>query len=158
MAKTTELLNDIRTLLKKEEFSDEDLKTLWDLKENFNENIEWMVDMIYSFQWLETEAKIIEENAKARKQFYKNQQERLKWAISFFMHQAGKEKLETGKVRISYRNSSSLEIDPLVEIPMNFAKVKQTIEPDKDLIKEAIKNGELFSRAKIIEKKNIQIK
>lgn len=158
MAKTKELLQDIRKLLTKEEFSDEDLKTLWDLKESFEENIEWMVDMIYSFQWLETEAKVVEENAKARKTFYKNQQERLKSAISFFMHQAGKDKLETGKVRINFRDSEVVVIDTNVSIPMNYSKTKTIIEPDKLLIKEALKNGEKFSRARLEEKKNIQIK
>jgi len=49
MAHTKDLLQDIRELLKQEEFSDEDLKKLGDLKENFNENIEAMADMMYSF-------------------------------------------------------------------------------------------------------------
>lgn len=179
MAKTKELLQDIRELLKQEEFSDEDLKKLWELKENFNENIEAIVEMMYSFAGLETEAKIIEENAKARKQFYKNQQERLKQAISFFMHSAGKDKLETGAVRISFRASESMVILDESKIPDSLKEQKIETVVMNDKIKARLKelkktNEENMAKAKeewkeeieficcdfarLEEKQNIQIK
>lgn len=70
---------------------------------------------------------------------------------------------ENGRHRIGYRKSAQVEVDPgFVEWAKennadDLLRYKEP-EPDKTAIKEAIKSGEVFAFARIVEKKNLQIK
>ena len=70
------------------------------------------------------------------------------------------EKLETAKVRISYRRSSSVEIDPELfwqNPAAAFVRYKDP-EPDKKAISDALKSGGIVPGAKIVEKTSMSIK
>ena len=72
------------------------------------------------------------------------------------------ETFETAKVKVSYRNSES------VEVPKNFdweslkhrkfVIVKKTYAPDKAMLKKLLKEGKTFPFAELVQKRNIQIK
>lgn len=159
--KTKDIIAQIEEIMEQEIFEDSDLEKLWELKENFNEKIESMVDLIDHYKWLELEAKEIEEKAKARKKFYQNSQERLKNIIVFFMNRAGKDKLETGKVRLSFRWSEKVLITNEWLIPEFYLTVKTEVEPNKKAIKEylqTLKDDEVCWWAYLDQTKNLQIK
>lgn len=80
---------------------------------------------------------------------------RLKEAISNAMQMHGIEKIETPLVKLSFRKSSSVEVD---ETLLNQKWFRYKAEPDKSLIKDALKTGEVIEGAAIVEKKSLQIK
>ena len=80
---------------------------------------------------------------------------RLKEAISNAMQMYGLEKVDSALCKLSFRKSSSVEVD---ETKLNQKYFKYTATPDKTLIKEAIKAGEVVDGAEIVEKQNLQVK
>lgn len=67
-------------------------------------------------------------------------------------------KFNTVKVDISYRKSSSVELQDTDLLPDNFKKKVTTVTADKTEIAKSLKNGIEVPGASIIEKQNIQIK
>ena len=67
------------------------------------------------------------------------------------------EKFKTTRVSISYRKSSSVVVDDVLQLPQQFIKYAEP-EPDKTAIKQAINSGEEVSGAHIESKQSIQIK
>jgi hypothetical protein len=72
------------------------------------------------------------------------------------------EKFSTAKVDVSYRKSTALEVDEgFIEWAMKRAKKYLKFkdpEIDKTAVKDAIKSGIELSKARIVDKQNIQIK
>lgn len=66
------------------------------------------------------------------------------------------EKMETPKVKVSYRKSTAVEVDD--RLPKKWCSKKIVYTPDKVAIKTAIQNGKRITGAKIVERQNIQIK
>lgn len=66
------------------------------------------------------------------------------------------EKMETPKMKISYRKSTAVEVDD--RLPKKWCSKKIVYTPDKVAIKTAIQNGKRITGAKIVERQNIQIK
>ena len=88
---------------------------------------------------------------------------RLKAYLGDCMMQAGIDKFENGKMRISFRRSEAVEVDDEfvswaqnsnADDFLNFSKPTANLTA----IKEAMKNGIFFEHAEIVEKQNIQIK
>lgn len=65
-------------------------------------------------------------------------------------------KMETPKVRISFRKSVMVEVDD--RLPKKWCSKKIVYTPDKVAIRTAIQNGKKITGAKIVERQNIQIK
>ena len=84
--------------------------------------------------------------------------ERLENSLSTAMQIFGVEKIETPIVKISFRNSESVEITNESQLDEKFTITKTTVSPDKVAIKTAIKNGEFVEGAVIVYNKNLQIK
>ncbi len=66
------------------------------------------------------------------------------------------EKYKTPRVTIGWRKSVSVEIDPLAVFHDVYTKT--VTSPDKKVIKDALKEGEVIEGAELIERQNIQIK
>ncbi len=66
------------------------------------------------------------------------------------------EKMETSKVKISFRKSVMVEVDD--RLPKKWCSKKIVYTPDKVAIRTAIQNGKKITGAKIVERQNIQIK
>ena len=66
------------------------------------------------------------------------------------------EKMETPKVKVSYRKSTAVEVDD--RLPKKWCSKKIVYTPDKVAIKTAIQNGKRITGAKIVERQNSQIK
>lgn len=66
------------------------------------------------------------------------------------------EKFSTPLVEISYRKSTEVVVDNILEVPFNYTVAD--IKPNKVAIKDALKRGEIIPGARLAEKQNIQIK
>lgn len=65
--------------------------------------------------------------------------------------------MKTTKVAVSFRKSESVEIENEAIVPKKYLRIKKVVEPDKTLIKEALKSGKVKG-CRIVVKNNIQIK
>lgn len=109
---------------------------------------------------IKAEAKNLTERAKAKEK----RADYLKKYISATMQQFGIDKIETARNVIKFGKSSAVEISAgfiewAKDHSENLLRTKVEIEADKAAVKEAIQNGNIpEDLAKIVEKKNIQIK
>ena len=94
----------------------------------------------------------------ARKKALENKSDSLTEYLSTILLLQNKEKFTTSKVAISFRASSAVEILDETLIPQEFIKqeIKETI--DKKGISSALKIGIDVLGARLLAKKNIQIK
>lgn len=67
------------------------------------------------------------------------------------------EKFKTSKVSISYRKSSTVEVDDVYKVPDEYLTYKEP-EPDKMALKAAMKAGKKFDSVRLVDKTNILIK
>ena len=67
------------------------------------------------------------------------------------------QRFETSKVCVTFRKSISTEVDE-ARLPQEWSVKKVTYTPDKTSIKAALLKGEVIIGAKLVEKKNIQIR
>lgn len=67
------------------------------------------------------------------------------------------QKFETAKVAVSFRKSETTEVDENV-LDKKWCREKVTYTPDRTAIKNAIKAGQVVAGARLVTKRNIQIK
>lgn len=103
------------------------------------------------------EIKIEIESLKERETRKRNQADKFKDYLSVFLNG---EKFETSKVLCSFRKSSVCEIENETEFLKKYPQFGKPQPPklSKADVKDALKNGEKFNGAALIEKNNLQIK
>ena len=119
------------------------------------------IDYSYVIKQLDSDCEQIDAELKRLQQLKKvrtNLVERLKNTISDAMNLYEVEKIETPLIKLSFRNSESVEITNEQQLDARFIVTKTVTSPDKKAIKDAIKNGELVEGATISYNKNLQIK
>ncbi len=119
------------------------------------------VDYSYVIKQLDSDCEQIDAELKRLQQLKKvrtNLAERLKNTISDAMNLYEVEKIETPLIKLSFRNSESVEITNEKQLDACFIVTKTVTSPDKKAIKDAIKNGEVVTGATISYNKNLQIK
>ena len=105
---------------------------------------------------LTSEAERIKEEERVlheRRKVKENKADRLKMYLSDALQG---NKFETARVAMSFRKSTSVEIQDVDKLPEKFCKTK--IEPDKTAIKTALRAGVEIAGAELVEKQNLQIK
>jgi len=119
------------------------------------------VDYCYVIKSLESDCEQID-NEIARlnklKKVRSNLTDRLKNTVSSAMQLYEVEKIETPLIKLSFRNSESVEITNESQLDPCFIVTKTVSSPDKKAIKDAIKNGEVVTGATISYNKNLQIR
>ena len=119
------------------------------------------VDYSYVIKQLDSDCEQIDAELKRLQQLKKvrtNLAERLKNTISDAMNLYEVEKIETPLIKLSFRNSESVEITNESQLDACFIVTKTVSSPDKKAIKDAIKNGVLVQGATISYNKNLQIR
>ena len=119
------------------------------------------VDYSYVIKSLDSDCEQIDAELKRLQQLKKvrtNLVERLKDTISNAMNLYEVEKIETPLIKLSFRNSESVEITNESQLDACFIVTKTVSAPDKKAIKDAIKNGEIVTGATISYNKNLQIR
>jgi outer membrane murein-binding lipoprotein Lpp len=89
-----------------------------------------------------------------RERAAKEKAERLK---AYLLDALQGEAYKSTRVNISYRSSSRVIVDDVLNLPPRFVKFKDP-EPDKNAIKDAIKNGEAVNGAHVESCQSIIIK
>ena len=69
-----------------------------------------------------------------------------------------KYKMETPKMKLSYRKSESVNITDIDSIPKEYIKTKTEVSADKTNIKKAIKAGRHINGAELVTNINMQVK
>lgn len=69
-----------------------------------------------------------------------------------------KYKMETPKMKLSYRKSESVNITDIDSVPKEYIKTKTEISADKTNIKKAIKTGQHINGAELVTNINMQVK
>lgn len=134
------------------------LEQLEEIQGEFNDKAS---NIALYIQELQAQAEAIKKKREAlndRQKSTTNKAERLKTYLSDMMNRAGKTKVETDDVRISFRKSESVDILDQSLIPEEYINAKLTVTPDKVSIKKAIKNGQEIAGAMLVENQNLQIK
>ena len=119
------------------------------------------IDYSYVIKQLDSDCEQIDTELKRLQQLKKvrtNLAERLKDTISNAMNLYEVEKIETPLIKLSFRNSESVEITNEKQLDPCFIVTKTVSTPDKKAIKDAIKNGVFVEGATISYNKNLQIR
>lgn len=93
-------------------------------------------------------------NLRARKEHDEKLAESLKIYLS---NALGGQKFKTPRVSVSYRKSSSVEVEDVYKIPDDFL-IYKVPEPNKTMLRAAMNAGQKFDCAKLVTKSNIIIK
>ena len=102
---------------------------------------------------LEPELKRIAAAKRTAENTAKSMKERLLW----FMETTGRTTLPAGIFVVGTQNATSVELTgPAEDLPDEFKKV--TVEPKKDLIKDAIKAGVPVEGARLVVRKHVRIR
>lgn len=99
-----------------------------------------------------------EKNLKERRQAKEKKIERLKDYLTRSMELTGDKLLETPRVKLSFRKSTSVVVEDLDKLPEEYVKVKTEKSADKTALKKAIQGGAEIVGAEIKETQNLQIK
>lgn len=75
----------------------------------------------------------------------------LKNVLTACLNAAGRDKVETAKVRISFQKSVAVSIDDEKALPADFIIYSVTMKPNKIAIKKAIQSGREVSGASLVE-------
>ena len=135
-----------------------DEENLNDLMIAFNEKVDNIACYIKSLEGL-NEAIANEKKAlDARKKANDKKIERLKDYIKYNMMQREMDKLETGRNKISFRKSTSLNIINEDAIPMWFFEQKVEYKLNKTQLTKELKNGQIIEGCELVEKQNLQLK
>lgn len=131
-----------------------DMERLEQLQLERDEKIEnigcWIKNLLSDAEQLKAEA----DKLTARKRVAENKANSLKAYLQEFL--AG-ERFKSSKIAISYRKSESVDVPDWRDIPEDYLKCKEP-EPDKALIKKALKDGQEIAGCALVEKQNMQIK
>lgn len=162
---TTEYKKILDMALGMDEIDDETFEYIKSIDDAIEQKIE---NVTYVIKELSNNVEIINQEidrleSRAHK-YYKNLKSLKEYIIST-MEISGKKKIETPKVTIGVRKSEVTEIDSdfIDEARANnlyklLRMIPARVEPDKAAIKEYIKQGNKLNHAKIIEKKNLNIR
>ncbi len=128
---------------------------------NQSELQEKAINYAYAIKSMDDDVVSINEEIKrlqAIKTAKTNASDRMKESVKNAMQLYGIEKLTSPTLTLSLRKSESVEVDLVEGLSNDFKITKTTVSPDKIAIKQAIKQGERITGARLVEKLNLQIK
>jgi hypothetical protein len=127
-------------------------------KDNFHSKSE---NYAYITKQFDGEMDIIDNEIKRLQQAKKSREktiQRLKDTIELAMLTFDVNKIETPLIKISFRNSESVEVSDVNDLPNEFKTIKLTETADKFKIKDALKSGMFISGCSIKSNRNLQIR
>ena len=127
-------------------------------KDNFHSKSE---NYAYITKQFDGEMDIIDNEIKRLQQAKKSREktiERLKATIEMAMKTFEIDKIETPLIKISFRNSESVEVTDVNDLPNEYKVIKLTETADKLKIKDALKSGMFIEGCSIKTNRNLQIK
>jgi hypothetical protein len=113
----------------------------------------------YVIRSFEYDNDVIDAEIKRLKQLKEQKEnaiDKLKNAVSDAMQLYGIEKIDSPTLKLSFRKSESIEVSENIDKKYLIEKI--TLQPDKNAIKQAIKDGQQVEGAVLVTNYNIQIK
>lgn len=110
---------------------------------------------------LESDAEAIKAEEKAladRRRTIERKAERMRDYVSSCVQDVAGCKFETPRVSLSLRKSKRVEVFDLGAVPVDYVVRKETIQPDKKAIKDAIGSGESVPGAVVRDFFSLQVK
>jgi hypothetical protein len=117
------------------------------------------INYAYVIRSFEYDNDIIDAEIKRLKQLKEQKEnaiDKLKNAVSDAMQLYGIEKIDSPTLKLSFRKSESIEVSD--NLDKKYLIEKTTLQPDKNAIKQAIKDGQQVEGAVLVTNYNIQIK
>ena len=99
--------------------------------------------------------KLEEVKLRDRRQAIDNKADRVK---AYLDRALAGNRFESARVKVTYRKSEQVVVEDLEKLGKQFLRIKQTVEPNKGLIKEVIKTGAEVEGARLEVKNNISVK
>ena len=124
----------------------------------FEEKAESVACYIKNMVIFTGDLKAEETNLAKRRKTLEKKIDYLKGVLTSCLDAAGRDNVETTKVRVSFRKSVAVNIDDEKALPADFVVETVTTKPDKTAIKKAIQSGQEVSGASLVENRNLQIK
>ncbi len=124
----------------------------------FEEKAESVACYIKNLDAFAGDLKAEEANLAERRKSAEKRVENLKKYLTSCLDAVGRDKVETAKVRVSFRKSVAVSIDDERALPADFIVETVSTKPDKTAIKKAIQAGQEITGASLVENRNIQIK
>ena len=129
-----------------------------ELAGSFEEKAESVACYIKNLDAFAGNLKAEEANLADRRKRTEKRVENMKKYLTSCMDAVGRDKIETAKVRVSFRKSVAVNIEDEQALPADFIVETVSTKPDKTAIKKAIQAGQGITGASLIENRNIQIK
>lgn len=136
-----------------------------------NEKIESSICFVKNLQADIEAFKTEEKNIVQRRKIKENLAERIKNRIDNYIRMKytnengvvdtdglNKFKMETPRMKLSYRKSDSVEVSDINLLPKEYVKEKVELSADKTALKKALKDGKEINGATIVTKLNMQVK
>lgn len=117
------------------------------------------INYAYVIRSFEYDNDIIDAEIKRLKQLKEQKEnaiDKLKNAVSDAMQLYGIEKIDSPTLKLSFRKSESIKVSN--NLDKKYLIEKTTLQPDKNAIKQAIKDGQQVEGAVLVTNYNIQIK
>lgn len=124
----------------------------------FEEKAESVACYIKNLDAFAASLKAEETSMAERRKTAERKAENMKKYLTSCLDAANCDKVETAKVRVSFRKSVAVSIDDESVLPDDFKVETVTVKPDKTAIKKAIQGGQSVSGASLVENRNLQIK
>lgn len=133
--------------------SEEALERLDQLQMERQKKVEGVILWIKN---LESEAEAIKNEERSLAERRKAKERKIESLKKFIDYSLAGQEFETAKTKVSYRRSEAVEIEEGMTVPVKYMRVKK--EPDKTLIKKALKEGIKVRGASLVERFNMVIK
>lgn len=130
--------------------------TLEAIEASIDDKIDNTACVIKVLEAEEAAIKAEEERLAKRRKAKEKARERVKAYLSEMILSIGKTEFESPRNKLSFRKSEETVCDNKV-LDFKWMRKKETYEPDKVAIKNAILNGEKIPGAEIVVKQNLQI-
>lgn len=137
------------------EIPEELLQQLIEAQTQSLEQVERLVKYIRHADQFVNACKDEEKRISDRRRIIENRIESMKKYLTPFVEERGK--LDVGTFTLSTRKSTSVELEDNFN-NLGYSERVISYKPDKMKIKKALQSGEQIKGAKLIEKKNLQIK
>lgn len=98
------------------------------------------------------------ERLRKRQKSAENLIERLKASLVNAMEVSDQPKLKAGSFSLSVRRTESVNVTDIEALPSKYKREVVEVKADKNLIKEAIKNGEMVDGAELVENQSLNLR
>lgn len=125
-------------------------------EENFIAKSEGYIETIAKYKALAEAAKVRIEEYQRIKRTAENIEKRLKERMQWAMEALGRDKVEIGLNKLSFRTSTAVNITDEVRIPSQYIKVETSV--DKMALKKDLQAGMVIEGAELVTNRNLQIR